>query len=100
MGNISKFIQLFCLLFERVKQKPRSAHRKKKSHKQKDKLLGLKKKKSINLKGLQPRLFSSFPVFRVHRASQRIGKEERGRPMETANSSLHPCKATAVTSQP
>lgn len=45
MGNISKCVQLLCLLFESVKQKPQSAHRKKnqpmtekiqeKSHKQK-----------------------------------------------------------------
>lgn len=31
MGNISKCIQLLCLLFESVKQKPQSAHREKKS---------------------------------------------------------------------
>lgn len=121
MGNISKCIQLLCLLFESFKQKPQSAHsggknqrtieKHKKNHTSKKRqtakiFINPKTPPNQTTNGntdlwrIQPHLFSTFPVLRVYRACQQISKEEHGWPKGAANLFLYHCKTTAVPSQP
>lgn len=85
MGNISKFIQLFCLLFEGVKQKPQSAHRGKNPTQQKknQRKTTQAKRQTVRVKkkgrwehgseGFATMFVQHlFPVLRVHRAFQWI----------------------------